>query len=622
MPQAKIRSCPVSSKISTLTNHKPHNKIALLLALVMTFVITSCDHMPSDAVSQSDTEISSPSDTSGDSSSNTSSDSDSSTSSDPVFIYEDYYNDYYDSIESWEDGDDLREQLRELINYDVTLVDFDGSNKWAINQLADEAFDNFDRVNLVYSDYQPLKSYTFTGSNQGWQREHAFAQTLGNFDVNNSRPPSEAILVNQMRSDFHNLFASDGRLNNSRGNKNLGNVSEEMGTVVYPTDYFGNQTGCRAIESVDEVGVSIFEPRPEDKPMMARGIFYMATRFDDLDVVEGISATRSKTHGMLSDLLTWADGEVSRREYKHNLGVYAFQNNRNPYVDFPDLVDYVFGEKKDEAGVLNKLRPSYYDVVIDEGEQQPGEVRNLGIKDLTTLFQVGHSFSKADDLKVFTVNNDFSLSTYLSTAEFDVSISDGHTFTIGDVGKIQVNVTHQDWNVTYEIEVQADSSLLATYQYTLTSTDPFAAFRNVTGLNGIVHEISLGSLDYNFYFASGKLYNFDAANGRGRQFGTSTAPINNMYLETKDDFSFGGKANVNAVYIVASTATTGVDPKLDVSIGAYSFAQRSMTIGVNNVMYEFVLPEGQSYTGKVRLAFSGFTGGALYLNRFAINAVS
>ncbi|HPV70040.1 MAG TPA: hypothetical protein PK030_03200, partial [Bacilli bacterium] len=75
----------------------------------MTFVITSCDHMPSDAVSQSDTEISSPSDTSGDSSSDTSSDSDSSTSSDPVFIYEDYYNDYYDSIESWEDGDDLRE---------------------------------------------------------------------------------------------------------------------------------------------------------------------------------------------------------------------------------------------------------------------------------------------------------------------------------------------------------------------------------------------------------------------------------------------------------------------------------------------------------------------------------
>lgn len=230
----------------------------LLSALL---ILSSCEPNPTDTSSSADT------------SSTTDSSSQTETSSDPAIIYEDYYNDYYDSIESWENGEDLREQLNELINFNVTLVEFDGSNRWAVNQKADETFDNFDRVNLVYANYQPLKSYTFTGSNQGWQREHAFAQTLGNFDANNTRPESEATLVNQMRSDFHNLFASDGRLNNSRGNKNLGNVTEEMGTIVYPTDYFGNETGCRAIQSVENVGVNVFEPRPQDKPMMARGIF-------------------------------------------------------------------------------------------------------------------------------------------------------------------------------------------------------------------------------------------------------------------------------------------------------------------------------------------------------------
>lgn len=580
----------------------------LLSALL---ILSSCEPNPTDTSSSADT------------SSTTDSSSQTETSSDPVIIYEDYYNDYYDSIESWENGEDLREQLNELINFDVTLVEFDGSDRWAVNQKADETFDNFDRVNLVYADYQPLKSYTFTGSNQGWQREHAFAQTLGNFDANNTRPESEATLVNQMRSDFHNLFASDGRLNNSRGNKNLGNVTEEMGTIVYPTDYFGNETGCRAIQSVENVGVNVFEPRPQDKPMMARGIFYMATRFDDLDVVEGISESRSKTHGMLSDLCEWADGEVTRREYKHNIGVYSFQKNRNPYIDFPELVDYVFGDKQDEAGELNKIRPSYYDVVLAGGEEQASDIHNLGIKDLSILYQVGHTFSKVDDLKAFTVNNDLSVNANLSASDFSVSLADGYEFVTNDVGTISVNVTYQQLAVSYEIEIEADPSLLATYHYQLTNADAFAALRDKTELAGTINSISLGSLDFNFYFQSGKVSSFQGASGQGRQFGTKDESIISMYIETLSDFIFDEKTNVNAVYVVASTAASGVNPKIDVSIGAYSFPQQSMVIGTigNNTLYEFLLPEGTTYQGKVRIAFSGFTGGALYLNRFAINAV-
>jgi len=579
----------------------------LLSALL---ILSSCEPNPTDTSSSADT------------SSTTDSSSQTETSSDPVIIYEDCYNDYYDSIESWENGEDLREQLNELINFDVTLVEFDGSDRWAVNQKADETFDNFDRVNLVYADYQPLKSYTFTGSNQGWQREHAFAQTLGNFDTNHTRPESEDDLVVAMRSDFHNLFASDGRLNNSRGNKNLGNVTEEMGTIIYPTDYFGNETGCRAIQSVENVGVNVFEPRLQDKPMMARGIFYMATRFDDLDVVEGISESRSKTHGMLSDLLEWADGEVTRREYKHNIGVYSFQKNRNPYVDFPELVDYVFGDRQDEAGELNKIRPSYYDVVLAGGEKQASGIHNLGIKDLSILFQVGNTFSKADDLKAFTVNNDLSVNAILNSTDFSVSLSDGYEFVLSDIGKMTIDVAYQQMAVSYEIEIEADPSLLATYHYALTSTDPFAAFRNVES-DGGVHQLTLGGIAFNFFYESGILYNFDTANGRGRQFGTSTKPIKTMYLETVNSFVFNEKSDVEAIYVVASTAASGVNPKIDVSIGSHSFPQQSMVIGTigNNTLYEFVLPEGTTYQGKVRIAFSGFTGGALYLNRFAINAV-
>lgn len=600
----------------------------MLFLLSFLFVLASCNGGGSDTSSDTIpvTSGETSSDTSGDTSSDTSTDTVSDSSTNTIIEYEDYYNGYYDSIESWSNGNDLREKLNDLVNYNVQLVDFnDTANKWAVNQRADETFDNLDRVNLVYSNYQPLKSYTFTGSNQGWQREHAFAQTLGNFDVSNTRPSNEALLVTQMRSDFHNLFASDGRLNNARGNKNLGNVTEEMGTITYPTDYNGVASGCRAIEDAGGGGVSIFEPRPEDKPMMARGIFYMATRFEDLDVVEGISATRSKTHGMLSDLLDWSNGIVTRREYKHNIGVFHYQNNRNPYVDFPELVDYVFGDKQDEAGSLNTLRPSYYDVVLDGGEQDPTGPHNLAVKDLTILFQAGHTFSKTDDISTYLVNNDLSISAKLATSEFVVSIADGYEFVAGDVGTRQVDVTHLTYSVSYQITIEADPSLIATYHYKLITDDAFKNYYNNTTHANKVHQITIGGLGFNFYFALGKVWNFDSK--RGRTFGTTTSGvndfINNMYLETQNDFLFGGKSNVNAIYVIASTAASGVNPKLDVSIGSYSFPQQAMAIGTsaNNTLYSFVLPESQTYQGRVRIAFSGFTGGALYLNRFAINAV-
>ena len=372
----------------------------------MTFVITSCDQTPSDTISQSDTEISSPSDTSGDSSSDTSSDSGSSTSSDPVFIYEDYYNDYYDSIESWEDGDDLREQLRALVNLNVNLVDFNNSsNIWAVNQLADETLDNYDRVEVVYGNYQPLKTFTSSGANGGWQREHAFAQSLGDFDVASiGRTANESLIL---RSDFHNLFASDGSLNGSRNNLNLGNVSDDMGAITNPKDSFGNNTECYKTDL-------IFQPPQKDQPMLARAIFYMATRFDDLDVVEDIASVRSRNHGMLSDLLDWSDNPVTRREYKHNIGVYHFQNNRNPYVDFPELVDYVFGDKQNESGELRLLEPSYYDVVLGRGEKQANDIHNLAVKNVKIAYEVGESFLKASDLSVFTVNNDLTANSNLA----------------------------------------------------------------------------------------------------------------------------------------------------------------------------------------------------------------
>ena len=579
----------------------------------MTFVITSCDQTPSDTISQSDTEISSPSDTSGDSSSDTSSDSDSSTSSDPVFIYEDYYNDYYDSIESWEDGDDLREQLRALVNLNVNLVDFNNSsNIWAVNQLADETLDNYDRVEVVYGNYQPLKTFTSSGANGGWQREHAFAQSLGDFDVASiGRTANESLIL---RSDFHNLFASDGSLNGSRNNLNLGNVSDDMGAITNPKDSFGNNTECYKTDL-------IFQPPQKDQPMLARAIFYMATRFDDLDVVEDIASVRSRNHGMLSDLLDWSDNPVTRREYKHNIGVYHFQNNRNPYVDFPELVDYVFGDKQNESGELRLLEPSYYDVVLGRGEKQANDIHNLAVKNVKIAYEVGESFLKASDLSVFTVNNDLTANSNLAISEFTTTYADLYHFIDDDIGKKTMQATHQTMNVNYEVEIISNASSLALYKYVLTGDD---AFKNKTA-QSTPYAITLGGLGFDFFLESGFVSIFEDQAGTGRKFGTNNNPIHSMYLETSSPFNVADKTAVNGIYIVASTnKDPGPNPVLNVSIGDYFFTQQAMVTGAagTNTLYSFELPEGETHEGKVRITFSGFTKGALNLKQFAINAVS
>ena len=77
----------------------------------------------------------------------------------------------------------------------------------------------------------------------------------------------------------------------------------------------------------------------------------------------------SNSIGNLGDLLAWNTFEVDAQEVKHTESVYSHvgldkpikdlkQGNRNPFVDFPELVEYVFGSLKDEPGSIRMLTPS------------------------------------------------------------------------------------------------------------------------------------------------------------------------------------------------------------------------------------------------------------------------
>ena len=48
-------------------------------------------------------------------------------------------------------------------------------------------------------------------------------------------------------------------------------------------------------------------------------------------------------------LMEWSEKDpVSPKEINRNAGIYTLQKNRNPFVDYPGLEEYIWGSKKEE----------------------------------------------------------------------------------------------------------------------------------------------------------------------------------------------------------------------------------------------------------------------------------
>ena len=78
---------------------------------------------------------------------------------------------------------------------------------------------------------------------------------------------------------------------------------------------------------------------------MARAVFYMAVRYNALDVVNGNPPdTTVGQLGDLASLLAWNHSDPSDDfEMNRNNYIYTWQVNRNPFIDHPGLADYIWG---------------------------------------------------------------------------------------------------------------------------------------------------------------------------------------------------------------------------------------------------------------------------------------
>ncbi|MFV0470359.1 MAG: endonuclease, partial [Dysgonomonas sp.] len=105
---------------------------------------------------------------------------------------------------------------------------------------------------------------------------------------------------------------------------------------------------------------TVFEPIDEYKGDFARTYFYMATCYEDkiagwYSNSEAQAALNGTKYPAYKDwyiklMLKWSrEDPVSQKEIDRNNAAYAVQKNRNPYIDFPGLEEYVWGTKQDIA---------------------------------------------------------------------------------------------------------------------------------------------------------------------------------------------------------------------------------------------------------------------------------
>ena len=166
-----------------------------------------------------------------------------------------------------------------------------------------------------------------------YNREHLVPQSWG--------PP---------KADIVHVVPTDGYVNNRRGNLPLG----EVGTISYQSN-----NGYSKVGTCKTAGFSgqVFEPNDEVKGDIARIYFYMATCYEGQannwsGGMFGGTKYQPLAQWAFDMFLRWAKLDpVDDVERARNNAVARadVQNNRNPFVDYPGLEDYIWGSKKDVA---------------------------------------------------------------------------------------------------------------------------------------------------------------------------------------------------------------------------------------------------------------------------------
>lgn len=266
-----------------------------------------------------------------------------------------YIESYYVLTENkWHE--DLKTALKTQISF--------GTNDLGYNGARDEVFMVIDNqrvngqnapVNTIDGVYTGMQAVGYIDridcqNNYNFNTEHTFPQAFFS-----SNPP--------MQSDMHHLFPVNASANQERGNN-------PFGVVAFPSWQNGGSKSNGAT----------FEPRDEQKGAAARALFYFVLRYQDFN---GFVAPQENI------LRTWHwNFPPDSIQMKRNEDIFSNQNNRNPFIDHPELLERIASVTTFDNGSMASILYTGIDTLafgsVNAGSQRDGHmiISNQGIDDL------------------------------------------------------------------------------------------------------------------------------------------------------------------------------------------------------------------------------------------------
>lgn len=265
--------------------------------------------------------------------------------------------------------------------------------------------------------YSSIKVSIWTSFGTYMNREHSFPKSWwgGSTTV-------------QAYTDLNHLYPSEKAANQAKNNYPLGTVgTATFDNGITKVGYALGQSGGAS---------KVFEPADEYKGDFARTFFYMATCYAGHLTWKYTYMVNNNLYPTLTQwaidlLLKWhRDDPVSQKEIDRNDAIYKIQNNRNPFIDFPALAEYIWGNKKGQifstslptppAGEPVLITP-IQDMALDFGQTVNGttSTRLLNIRGENMTGSVSVTISKRSSANpdMFAVEDNSISVTPINTAD-------------------------------------------------------------------------------------------------------------------------------------------------------------------------------------------------------------
>ena len=286
---------------------------------------------------------------------------------------------YYASIDGTS-GKQLLDAIQQVAKIGYRTDDFRYDSVWLAFKYTDIRPDGY--IWEIYSDCEFVyekdrtSNTTQTGECKGYNREHAMCQSwFSEYDLQGVKMSSSK--KNSPGSDIFHIYPASYGMNSRRGNRPYGEVQTAANTSGNGTLYgtpittksVANSVAGAYIEGKITQSTNVLEPADEYKGDIARSYFGTMVKwagewafnlnengrviFDetiDADTHYGPENNYGFTDYGLALMLSWhRQDPVSQKEVDRNNGIQKTQGNRNPFIDYPYLAEYIWGERSGEV---------------------------------------------------------------------------------------------------------------------------------------------------------------------------------------------------------------------------------------------------------------------------------